>query len=262
MPVYFPLRNDGNHSSYSPILYEDTMSIFSGYNVSTTEHHGDVLTMFKQIPKELWYGFVVSFFVFVQMSFIGARLLKQPYASFWMTVCAFLDQDNFPSRSAAFVSILSFVTMTGLFFMTAFGTNSMGTDLVTIDKPMVITTYDQIIGKGIKMVSTPTLPEWERFHSAPSGSKERALFEVIVPMSVSPTNLPIISSEIWNQKLVAIQRPFAVTAVALAIMSTAGFPKDRRAFIGPDPNAKKYTNVFVMRAGLKGSSIENRIFQV
>ena len=81
-----------------------------------------------------------------------------------MTTCAFLDQDNFPSNTL-FVSVLSTIVMTGMFFIMTYAGNSMSTNLVTVEKPSTIGSYDDILDRNLKLLYTKVLPEFERFSS-------------------------------------------------------------------------------------------------
>lgn len=165
VPVYGPLADPQDRFSYSTPLYEDAMFFLSCYNVSSNEVYGDVISMFQQIPLGLWIGYLASFFIFVTVSYLGSLVLKQAYSSLWMTVCAFLDQDNFPSTTK-FVSVLSFVVMVAMFFLMSYSTNSIGTDLVTTDTPIAIKTYDDIINRKVTMFFTNVLPEYQKFKNA------------------------------------------------------------------------------------------------
>lgn len=120
IPVYYPLIDpEEEYFFYTGNIYEDTMFIFSGYRISNQQHVGDLFSMFTMVPYGLWVGYFVSFIAFVCVSRLGTRLLREKYSSFWMTTCAFLDQDNYPSTSR-FVAVLSFVVMVGMFFMMAY----------------------------------------------------------------------------------------------------------------------------------------------
>lgn len=255
MPVYYPLIYPDDSFTYTPIVYEDIMTIFSAYNVTNGTQTGDLFEMFTQVPYGLWIGYFVSFFAFVFISLIGSRILKQKYSSFWMTTCAFLDQDNFPTDSL-FVSVLSTAVMTGMFFMMTYAGNSMSTDLVTVEKPVVITTYDQVIDRGIKTIYTKVLPEWERFSNAPPGSTEWKLFQNSYEASLTPSNADKFRSGLLNQEFIFVSRPLVAFGAALSVIGFPGWPKTGRAYVAPDPHAKKYTNVFVLRSSLKGTPAE------
>lgn len=84
---------------YSPIIIEDTMAISSAYRVPNTTHVGNIFSIFDGVPNGLWIGYILSFFLFVSVSYIGSVVIRKPMSSLWNIICAFLDQDNFPSDS-------------------------------------------------------------------------------------------------------------------------------------------------------------------
>lgn len=49
MPSYYPLIDPDENFIYSPSLYEDTMHILSGYNITTDSTTGDLFTMLSQV---------------------------------------------------------------------------------------------------------------------------------------------------------------------------------------------------------------------
>lgn len=100
IPFYFPLDNDPEGEvCYLPMVYEDTMTFVSGYRATTQSHEGDLYKMFTMVPYQLWIGYFVTFVTFVTLLLVGSKLLKEKYPSTWLTICAFLDQDNFPTTS-------------------------------------------------------------------------------------------------------------------------------------------------------------------
>lgn len=258
MPAYFPLKDPGNNFIYSPILYEDTMTIASAYSIETQFHYGDLLTMFSQVPYGLWIGYFTSFIIFLLISVLGARILNQNFSSFWMTTCAFLDQDNYPTNSK-FLSTLSLVVMVGIFFMMAYASNSMSADLITIDKPIAVTTYDDILNRRIKAAFTTVLPEWEKFRDAPVGSKEKRLYESGMSFSPTPEVVVKFHGDAIKQKIALLGRPLLAGAAALAILAMPGTPDTTRLYVAPDPAAMKFTNVFLLNSKLKGTTVSLRV---
>ena len=67
--------------------------------------------------------------------------------------------------------------MLSTFFILSYATNSMSTDLVTIDKPVVVRSYDDVIDKDITSLMINQLPEYGKFKTAPTGSKEGKMFK-------------------------------------------------------------------------------------
>ena len=174
-PIYYPI-NDPNGDFIYSIVTEDTITIASFYNMSSESHEGNIFSMFQSVPFELWIGYGTSFFVFVTVCYVGSWLLKQRLSALWNITCAFLDQDNFPTTSL-FIAILSTVIMLCSFFMESYATNSMSTDLVTIDKPVIVNSYQDIIDREILIGLVEQMPEYAAFKDAPDGSMEAQMFK-------------------------------------------------------------------------------------
>ena len=56
MPSYYPLIDPDENLIYSPSVYEDTMHILSGYNITTGSTPGDLFTMLSQVRFESNYS--------------------------------------------------------------------------------------------------------------------------------------------------------------------------------------------------------------
>lgn len=199
VPVYYPLMDSDDKFCYTAALHDDTMTLCSGYHINEESHEGKLFTMFTTVPYGLWVGYFLSFLLFIALSIYGTRKLKRSYPSIWTMTSAFMEQYYFPSGSR-FTSFISFVVSISVFIMMTYAKNSMRTDLVTIDKPIVITTYDEIIDRGVKVAFAKVVPEWEQFHNAPTGSKEHALFTNHVSILLTPDTANWIIQEMMDQR--------------------------------------------------------------
>lgn len=257
MPVMYPMADpSGEIFSYTPVLMEDTMTIFSIYNTTTETHVGDIFSMFSSVSTLLWIGFILTFFALALVSSIGGRLVKKSHSGFWMSLCTLLEQDThqdyFPT-GARYFAVLSSSVMVGLFFIIQYRGGCVSTDLVTIDKPIVIKTYDDIIERRVIAGFSQKTPEWGKFAAAPRGSKERKIFERSEPVSFGG-NFEASLRELIDQKKCVIGRPFIATLSALAHLALPNFPDECACFVGADPQAKKYTMVFVIDPRQKDSA--------
>lgn len=256
VPVYYPLNDPGEKIIYSSVISEDTMAIGSFYNVSSSSHEGNLFSMFTTVPIGLWIGYVASFVAFVMACCIGSWVLRQRYSALWNIARAFLDQDNFPTTSM-FISALSFIVMLCSFLMMSYATSSMSTDLVTIDKAIIIQSYQDIIDRNISTVLVKQMPEYGAFESAPAGSKEAKIFKNAYAFAFGKYK----SEKLHSQETVIIGRPHVVTAFARVAVAKSIFPKDGRMLISTDEEAKKYSNVFVLSSKWKGSRMEKLFTQ-
>ena len=55
MPSCYPLIDSDENFIYSPSVYEDTMHILSGYNITIDSTTGDLFTMLSQVKFESNY---------------------------------------------------------------------------------------------------------------------------------------------------------------------------------------------------------------
>ena len=251
MPFYYPVYDPEERIINIQMIHEDTMTMVSFYTVSKNFHQGDLFSMFTTVPLELWISYVVSFFIFVIVSHVGSWLLRKHYSAFWNTLCAFLDQDNFPTDSL-FIETLSFVMMLCSFFILSYATNSMGSDLVTVDKPYVVKSYDDIIDRNIKVMVHQELPEYNKFMHAMKGTMEYELSK-----NVRPNILGVPYDQgYYSQELVAIGRSPAVETTARLRVSKESFPNGMHVYVAPDERASKYTNVFVSSTKWRGKPVE------
>lgn len=65
----------------------------------------------------------------------------------WITTIAFLDQDNFPTTTTL-VSTISLFVSVAMFFLMTYTKNSIGTDLVVVESPIIMKSYQDFIDVG------------------------------------------------------------------------------------------------------------------
>ena len=129
----------------------------------------------------------------------------------------------------------------------------MSTDLVTIDEPIVLKSYDDIIERKVTVIFLKMLPEREMFKLAPSGSKERMIYDLSIAIDAKPEIALALSQDALNQKYAVVGRPFMADNLALAMLEIYNVPS-ARAYVAPDVDARKYTNVFALNSDLEGSN--------
>lgn len=153
VPMHYPVPNsDDVELDYTGVNGEDIIHILSFYNTTDAVNGrvNDILFMFDSIPIGLWIGLLCSFITFISVLRFGHRLLDRRSRSdaTWITTCSFLDQDNFPTHRR-YILILSCFMSIGVFFAVNYLTNCVHTDLVVIEQPIVIKSYDDIISRNI-----------------------------------------------------------------------------------------------------------------
>lgn len=225
------------------------MKICSFYNI-TRENGGyvkDILFMFDTIPLNLWLGLILTFLTFVTTLKIGHQLLDPEKRSnvFWITSCAFLDQDNFPTNRK-YITVLSLFMSVGLFCAMAYVTNNISTDLVVVPEPVAIKNYDDIISGKIGIVTNKMFPEMEKFIEQDPKSKEYQLSKLSRDTAADPVVLGSLMKKFFDQTLVVVARPLIAESSALYMLSQSTDP-GIRALVLSDPDASKFTSVFLLR---------------
>ena len=129
--------------------------------------------------------------------------------------------------------------------------NMMSTDLVTIEEPRVIRSYDDIIGReDLKVLFFKGLEEEEFFREAKDGSKEfmiwqkRKIMEEVSAESISDLWQPVI-----DQRIVMILRDWVGLAVAnFGITKTREIDIDYiRAIYTKDETGKFFINALMIQ---------------
>lgn len=244
MVAYFPLRGDDNEIiEQSAIFQEDTMTILSAYNVTQHQESVDMLYRYHSVPKFVWIFLVLSFFVVSAV--IKLRDIKRMSRSTWLIARAFLNQSSFVSLNTP-VNILSITTLISLFFTICYTTTSVGTDLVVIDQPSVLQSYQDIVDNKAIVAFSYLLPEYDEFKKFPENSIEHKLLRNHVTFNFDPDSVFKHRAQLLKQKVVAVGREVMVDSVGYSVLSglQSEIPKLRILRI-QDPRAARYTNSFI-----------------
>lgn len=239
IPVYYPLQ--GDNFDYSPIFYEDIMSILSVYNKTSIKLSHDIMYMFQPIGDIWWFTIIITSLIFIIIHSIGVRILvgkRTVYDIVWKTIRSSLNQIVLPSNSI-FVSICSLLLLIFLFFTLNYIATSATTSLVTIDKPMTIESYDDIFERKICVIIKKVWAEYGAIKELKIESKERKLLSRSKDASLLPS-----MEEYLDQKCVAIARLTVTTFYGIALMALTNRKHDR-ALVKIDDHASKFTQVFI-----------------
>ena len=244
--AYYPLKGDKDEViEQSATIIEDTMTIMSGYNITRTQTSLDILQTYEVIPISIWIALLFSYFAFSIILSSGFKLIgkrRQRTDAFWISACAFLEQNSFPSSELFSATLSSFFTIS-LFFVVSFITCSLGTDLVVIDKPKVLDSYGDILEAGAKVAFSDLFAEKGKFEEFAPGSLERKLADNSFEMKMDPEAVTKVKGKILNQQAVVIGRESLAVGGAYPIIYAMkdSFP-DFRILRVQDHAAAKYTN--------------------
>ena len=165
---------------YSPIIMEDQYWMISMYKISEDGVSKDLLQMFDSYPDLLWVSIIGSLVLFTVILGIGRNLLekkKQILEPIWIVSMFTLDQD-YLDESNSFLFVFSTFLSFACFFITQYLLNNMGTDLVVVQDPQVLGSYEDVINRPD---ATPLFlqnwPDSKEFENAPRDSPERKLWD-------------------------------------------------------------------------------------
>lgn len=159
-----------------------------------------------------------------------------------------------------FMSTLSAVVSIAMFFLLSYATNSMGTDLVTIDDPVVIKSLDDVIDRCIINGMRPTSSEWDYFAQAKEGSKEWKIFQLTEHCEDPKDKSIPIPRRFYTQKQVftGIGWEALIQGYKLIMDPSSRFNASiGRLLLSVDDDAKKFSKVAAYSSRWKGTVIEN-----
>lgn len=249
MVAYFPLQGDDNETiEQSATFQEDTMTILSAYNVTQDQESVDMLYRYRSIPRFIWIFLLLSFFAVstvAKLCDIKLRDIKRISRSTWLIVRAFLNQSSFASLNIS-VNILSITTLISLFFTICYMTTSVGTDLVVIDQPSVLQSYQDIVDNKAIVSFSYLLPEYDKFKKFPKNSIERKLLLNHVTFDFNPDSVLKHRAQLLKQKIVTVGREVMVDSVGYSVLSALQSEVPKLRFLRTqDPRAARYTNSFI-----------------
>ena len=248
---------------YTNPVYDEYLSMVCAYNFTERMAESDLMDAYTQFPASYYLSIFLTLIVFIfawkTCARLGSKLSrtvrrqlrKSRLPSYWIMICALLDQDQYPNVSRISFSILSFCF--SLFFLIAincFMLNTMSTNLVVIEEPAVVRTYEDAINrKDLRMLFYNGMDEVKFFKNAREGSVESKIWDkrlIVEDMSME------LISRLWqptiNQKVVGLVRDWMCLSVA-----NFGLTKTRlmgidyiRALVTKDQTGKYFTNAFMM----------------
>lgn len=215
----------------------------------------DILFMFETVPTNLWIGLLISFITFILILRTGNRLLRDRDQNLksnpiWTTTSAFLSQNDFPI-SHHHVNLLSFIMSIGVFFAVAYLTNSVSTDLVVLEDPVTIETYDDILDRGISILVPKVHFESTFFKNARQGTTMHSLARNVIYSDVTRERLLEKYNVGTSQNNVIIMRKSTCNELGLAALGMIGKEYPRaRGLLRQDEETIRTMEVLIFRKGL------------
>ena len=160
------------------VLMEDSLKIMSGYRSETDPDYSFndfILTSIKSFDDQTWFAILVIITSFFGLWMIRRALfpdnnhvsLRRKIAeALWDTLLLFISQEStdyekFLDRMLSILMTLSFFLLTNFYF------GLMSTDLVTVAKPTVISSYQDIMNQpNITPVFAASMSDTQEFEDA------------------------------------------------------------------------------------------------
>ena len=186
--VDYPIKHDYHQMNPAITVYDEPIVIIQTYNRSNQEQKlADIFkTSLESFSPSLWM--LIAFFVFIMGILLSVRRLflkkemkeddlRHPY---FEAVSCFVQQDqkDYPDSYRRILtlvtSVASFILIIGYFC------NLMSTEMVIVEKPVVINNYEEILAKpGLLTYFAKILADYEHFREADEGSIEHKLWTVM-----------------------------------------------------------------------------------
>ena len=243
-------------------IFDSFLNIFCVYNYTDHMDETDLMDAYLQFPWSYYTSILSSLVVFIlawkvcaclacKMSqTLKEELRKSRLPSYWIMICAILDQDQYPNISRVAFSILSFC-FSFLFFVAidCFMLNTMSADLVVIEEPAVVRTYEDALEReGLKLVFMEGMEDAEFFRSSDPGTIENQIWDRRV--MIKDATMEVIAS-VWQpllgQEMVGICRDWignGAMNLALSQMHQIGVP-NLRGMVTKDETGKMITHAFM-----------------
>ena len=257
------------------VVMEYSLKLLSAYHSKTeadVSFNDFILTSIKSFDSQTWFAVLVMVSAFFGLWMTKRYLfsdnnqvsLRRRIAeALWDTLLLFISQestdyDKFMDRFLSILMTLSFFLLTTIYF------GLMSTDLVTVTKPSVINSYEDIMNRpNITPVFVTVMSDTQEFEDAyedDDGSiqakfwaKYKDKMEMADPRS-DPAKLIDMMLEGADLKRVLIMNGvFIDGARTAACQLKVGYQLEKNTYswISRDPDARMHKKALIMRNGMK-----------
>ena len=249
---------------YTVPIYDHFLVIVCSYNYTERMVRSDLMDAYLQFPYSYYssllltlIGFIVAWKTCARLagklsSQVRDELENARTPAWWIMVRAILDQDQYPNVSKVAFSILSFCVSL-LFFVAVdcFMLNTMSADLVVIEEPAVIRSYEDIVNRnGLRVLFFKGMDEESFFNAAKEGTLEYEVWKRRwVHDNGKMDTVSKVSQPIFDQTAIAIAREWMVkTSVISGLTTLRELEWDKsRVLLTKDPTGKFLSFAFMIQ---------------
>ena len=263
--VEYPVHADFSQVNPWLVLFEEPLAIYQMYN-KTNHRLADISkTSMKSFKPSVWMSVLILIIVMGLLMKIPQMISQfrqkdeERHYSIFETFCCFVQQDykDYPDSFRRILCLL--VSLSSLILITGYFRNLISTDMVVVEKPNVITSYQDIIHRP-KVIPTffRQLSEYENFRDAPKDSKNyefwhlmtlRASESQMIPDPTEATTMGLLMFEGYLGKRVLIASSWieeGVRATACRLKYAAGIT-GVFTYAAVDPESPRYTKGMLFR---------------
>lgn len=159
----------------------DKMYMLSRYAVEEKTHSSDCMkALAGALSAKLWLFFVLLviaiWLLFIFIRHLSPKTQRATNQSMYQVIAHLLQKDTGDLTVSSWRILSLFLTLMS-FFIAAYATNSLSTDIVVVVEPKIIRTYNDLLQKPrIRLVFPRLIDHFEVFESAPPNSKENRLW--------------------------------------------------------------------------------------
>ena len=214
MQTQYPLQGEG--FEYSTGFSVGRILIGSLYNITTEQHDGDVMDIFRTFSFLEWF-YVLSilflFYVALKISKLTSNpTAQQPGGPCWIVTTFVLDQDNLNDDIRWNAKIISFMLSVFTFFVVNWLLNTTNTDLKTVDDPRCILNYDDIMRHNALPVWSSSSRTIDMFKMAPEGTVQKDLWKYAIKkggiesifIKIDMKAAPVLMKKLTEQSIVLL----------------------------------------------------------
>ena len=254
------------------VVIETSVKIMSAYHSKTEAHYSFndfILTSIKSFDRQTWFAvlaMVAAFFglwmtkraLFPDNNHVSLR--RRIASALWDTLLLFLSQEStdyytFLDRLLSILMTLSFFFLTTIYF------GRMSTDLVSVTKPTVINSYQDIMNRpNITPVFLAIMPDYQEFEDAYEDDEDsiQAKFwtKYKDKKEMADVNSALVNfiQGALDLKKVFIMNGISIDGVRRVICTLkVGYQIHKNAYtwISRDPAAIMHKTTLIMRNGMK-----------
>ena len=257
------------------VFGEVSLKIMSGYYSKTeaeVSFNDFILTSIKSFDNQTWFTVLVMISAFFGLWMMKRTLFpdnedvslrKTVFETLWEILLLFISQESrdyyrFMDRLFSILMTLSFFLLTNIYF------SLMSTDLVSVTKPSVINSYQDIMNRpNITPIFSAVNSETQEFEDAYEDhddsiqakfwAKYKDKVEMLNP-NTSPAKLMHVMQEVANLNRVVIMNEIAIDAgrrlVCKFKAASQVFP-NLYSWVARDLHSRMRQKVLIMRNGMK-----------